>query len=333
MVKSLGIAVIGAGSMGTRHTIGWSTLENARLVAVSDPIEERARNLKEKYGFETWTKDYKAAIDRGDVDVVSVCTPAYYHPEVTIFAAERGKHILCEKPIALTLEAADEMIKACKRNRVFLEIGFQRRYTEDSVRLAALLQGGVIGRPVMFTAHSGVEIRPKRAMHDMRKGNGGPIIDNCCHLFDLWRMIFDADPVRVTARGFTFAKGRPELSHIEELAPDTGAIIVEHSSGDLGVITITWGLPPGLSVPSYTDILGPMGVIFPGSNQIIIRKEGKEEKIDLAPMEAKAAQIHYFAKVILGEAELKVNGENGRVALQVSLAALKSMERGEPVKI
>lgn len=333
MVKGLGIAVIGAGDMGTRHTIGWSTLGNARLVAVADPMEERAKDLKEKYGFETWTKDYRAAIDRGDVDVVSVCTPAYYHPEVTVFAAERGKHILCEKPIALTLKAADEMIEICKRNRVFLEIGFQRRYMESSVRLAELLRGGAIGRPLMFTAHSGVGIRPKRAMHNMREGNGGPIIDNCCHLFDLWRMIFDADPVQVTARGFTFAKGRPELFHVRELAPDTGAIIVEHSSGDLGVITITWGLPPGLNIPSYTDILGPKGVISLSSNQILIRREGEEERIDLAPMDAKAAQVHYFAEVVSGEAELRVKGENGRVALQVSLAVLKSMERGEPVKI
>jgi len=333
MVRSLGIAVIGAGDMGTSHTIGWSTLENARLVAVADLIEERARGLKEKYGFETWTRDYREAIDRGDVGVVSVCTPACYHPEVTVFAAERGKHVLCEKPIALTLEAADEMIEACKRNRVFLEIGFQRRYMESSMRLAELLQGGAIGRPVMFTDHSGAEIRPKRAMHDMREGNGGPIIDTCCHIFDLWRLIFDAEPIRVTARGFTFAKGRPELSHIRKLAPDTGALIVEHSSGDLGVMTITWGLPPGLNIRSYTDILGPKGVIFPGFNQILIRREGEEEKIDLVPMDAKAAQVHYFAKVVSGEAELKVKGENGRIALRVSLAALKSMEKGEPVKI
>jgi len=334
LTKNLGVAVIGAGDMGTQHSRGWSTFKNARLVAVVDPIEERAMNLKRKFGFKMWTKDFRKAIDRDDVDVVSVCTPAYYHPEITIYAAERGKHVLCEKPIALTLKEADEMIRACEKNGVFLEIGFQKRYMENYIKLKSLLEEGTIGDPIVYVRSAAVEIRPKRAMHDLKRGNGGPIIDECCHFFDIWRVLFSSEPIWVMARGFTFAKGRPELAHITELAPDTASLNVEYASGDLGIITISWGLPPGIRLPGSEYILGPKGAIILSHKQLIIKKEGgKEESIIFNSTNAKVEQIRYFARVVLGEAEPKVSGEDGKVALQVSLAALESMRIKRPVTI
>jgi len=334
MTKSLGVAVVGAGDMGRQHAQGWSTLGNVELIAVVDPIRERAMNLKREYGFETCTDDYRKAIDREDVDIVSVCTPAYYHPEITIYAAERGKHVLCEKPLALTLKEADEMIRACRKNGVFLEVGFQRRYMERYVKLKDLIQGGTIGRPTLYVLSSAVEIRPKRAMHDLKRGNGGPIIDTCCHFFDIWRVLFSSEPIWVMTRGFTFAEGRPELTHIKKLAPDTASLNVEYESKDLGVIIISWGLPPGLRLPGSEYILGSKGAIVISHKQLMIKKEGgKEEKITFNPVNAKVKQVHYFARVVLGEAEPRVSGEDGKVALKVSLAALKSMRTKRPVTI
>jgi len=89
--------------MGAQHADGWRTVEEARLIAVADVDAGRARRFVEKYGFTTWSTDYREVIALDEVDVVSVCTPAFYHPEVAVFAARHGKHILCEKPIALTL--------------------------------------------------------------------------------------------------------------------------------------------------------------------------------------------------------------------------------------
>jgi len=334
MTKSLGVTVIGAGEMGSQHTYGWSALENVELVAVVDPIKERAIKLKREYGFKAWMQDYREAINRDDVDVVSVCTPAYFHPEITIYAAERGKHVLCEKPIALTLKDADEMIRTCKKNEVFLEIGFQRRYMERYMKLETLLREETIGRPTMYVRSSAAEIRPKRAMHDLKRGNGGPIIDACCHFFDIWRVLFSSEPVWVMARGFTFAEGHPKLVHIEELAPDTGTLNVEYKSKDLGVIIVSWGLPRGVRISGSEYILGAKGAIILASKQIILKKEdGKEEKISFIPANAKVRQVHHFARVLMGEAKPRVTGEDGRVALQVSLAALKSMKKKKPVTI
>ena len=272
-----------------------------------------------------------------EVDVVSVCTPAFYHPEVAVLAARHGKHILCEKPIALTLEGADQMIEAAQSNGVKLSVGFQLRRSRRTEELRNLIQGGEIGRPVMFRRNVSAPIRTtvgKPAMHDMRRGNGGPVVDMCCHFFDLLRAILNAEPVWVTARGFTFAKGRKELKGIEEVAPDTAAILVEYSSGDLGVITITWGLPPGVQGGNMEDISGPEGVLVLTSNEISVIKEGGETRGIAFPQEnEKAKEIRDFARTISEDVVPEVTGEDGRIALRVSLAALESMGNGEPVSL
>ncbi len=326
--------MVGAGARGTTHARVWKMIDNARLVAVADIDEERAKEAAKKFDFDVWSTDFRKVVSRPDVNVVSVCTPAFYHPEVTVFAAQRGKHILCEKPIALTLDDADRMIEAADAHSVILTIGFQRRYTRYASTLARLIQRGEIGRPVMYRIMSAVEIRPKRAMHDMKRGNGGPIVDSCCHWFDLWRMVFNAEPTRVTARGLTLAKGREELKHIQELAPDTAALIVEYDSGDIGVITVSWGLPPGVAGQRGQDILGSGGVMFPGRDEITVVKEGgREKKIGGLMEDAAKKQIHHFVRTVAEEDEPKVTGEDGKIALRVSLAALESMETGKPVTL
>ena len=335
--RKLGICVVGAGAMGAQHASGWRTVEEAHLVAVADVDTERAKRFVEEYGFTTWAADYREVIALDEVDVVSVCTPAFYHPEVAVFAAQHGKHILCEKPMALTLEGADQMIGAAHSYGVKLSIGFQLRRSKHTEELRKLIQRGEIGRPVMFRRNASAPIRTtvgKPAMHDMRKGNGGPVVDICCHFFDLLRVVLNAEPARVTARGFTFAKGRKELREIEEVAPDTAAIIVEYSSGDLGVMTITWGLPPGARGGNMEDILGAEGAMVLTSNEISVIKEGGEMRKIISPREnAKAKEIRCFARSILEDTAPDVTGEDGRIALRVSLAALESIKTGEPVSL
>jgi predicted dehydrogenase len=323
--------------MGTQHTNGWRTVKGARLIAVADLDEGRAKRLAEEYGFARWATDYHEVVALDEVDVVSVCTPAFYHPEITVYAAQHGKHVLCEKPIALTLEEADRMINTTRSCGVKLGIGFQLRFAKATQQLKGLFHRGEIGRPVMWRQNASAPIRTvvgKPAMHDLKRGNGGPTVDICCHTFDLWRVVLRAEPVRVTARGFTFARGREELKDVEELAPDTIAILVEHSSGDMGVITITWGLPPGAQGGSMVDILGSKGAIILANKGLrVIREGGEERRIPCPSGDEKAEEIRYFAQRIIEGGEPEATGMDGKIALTVSLAALESMERGESVPL
>ncbi|MGQ9583933.1 MAG: Gfo/Idh/MocA family protein [Anaerolineae bacterium] len=327
-------ALIGAGDMGSAHAMVWHFLKDTELVSVYDADPARARKLATAFRIPVVAQTMEEAIHRPEVDTVLIAVPAFWHLEPALMAARFGKHIFCEKPIALTLAQADTMIQAAEAAGVRLTVGFQRRHLTLQRRLRDLIAEGAIGRPVVAHYFDALEIRPKRAMHDLAEGNGGPIIDQCGHYFDQWRMIFGAEPARVTARGCTFGQGRPELAHIRELAPDTAAILVEHDSGDLGTLFISWGLPPGVNLKREECLLvGPKGTIKIGQTSLeLLREGGKRETFfsDELPLEAEA---RHWVRCLREGGEPAVTPQDARKALEVSWAAIESLRTGETVTL
>jgi UDP-N-acetylglucosamine 3-dehydrogenase len=336
MAKKLGVCVVGAGDMGSRHAEGWHRLPEAEVVAMVNDGAERGEQLAHQYGLDMCYTDYRPAIELKEVDVVSVCVPTYLHPEVTILAAERGKHVLCEKPIALTLQDADAMIEAARRNGIKLGVGFMRRHSPVMPALRDWLSAGHLGHPVMYHATDVREIRPKLEMHDTH-ANGGPVIDMGVHLYDGWTYIFDSKPVEVFAQGLKSAKERQELAHIKEIAYDTATITVRYASGDIGAFVVCWGLPPGVAPSGSPDqIFGPDGMAQvkyspPHQEVRVMREGGKWELVSSSEEDMYRLQIERFARCILEDQPPPVTGEDGRVALQVALAAIESIQTGQPV--
>lgn len=348
--ERLGICVVGAGALGTRHTDCWQQVSEAEVIAVADIDKERAKRLARNSGVSHWFTDYRTGIARDDVDVVSVCTPTFLHPEISIFAAKQGKHVFCEKPIALILERAEKMIDTAKREGVKLGIGLMRRFSKHTAEVKKLMQSGALGHPVIYQCQDIREIRPKRLMHE-KECNGGPIIDMCVHYFDLWREIFSAEAVEVYAKGFIFAQEKKELSQVrsihetifgkaifgqegKELAIDTGVVIVKYSSGDIGVVTVCWGLPTGQpSLPEEQKLLGPMGIAQIGKDEIKIMQGKNVRTIGNLHIDPYMEEIKHFAQCILENKRPKVTGEDGKKALEVSLAALHSIESGGVVSL
>lgn len=334
----LGICIVGCGMMGAIHTSCWQKLAEARVVAVVDTLEDRARELAETCNLDTWYTDYRKAISRTDVDVVSVCSPTYSHPEIGCFAAEHGKHVLSEKPIALTMEDGEAMLEAARTHGVRLGVGFMRHHSPVVAALRTWLKAGHAGRPVLYEARDYREIRPKREMHDVH-ANGGPVIDMGVHLFDLWSRIFDAEPAEVFARGFRFAEGRGELAHIREVAVDTADIAVTYTSGDVGHFSVCWGLPPGVNPEGIPDsILGPRGyahVSFGRMQQALhtCHEGGVWETMATSTQDMYELEIAAFAYALRHPAATFPGGEAGLRALRVALAALESIHTGQVVRI
>ena len=329
--RRLGVAIIGCGARGTTHAQSWAKLGNVAIRTVRDLIPERAETLAERHGTEV-CDDYRKAIDRPDVDIVSVCTPTDFHPEATIFAAECGKHVLCEKPMALSLDEGRRMMDAAERNGVKLTFSFQNQYSQATDRLRDLMDAGEIGRPVMARQLSCAEIRPKLAMHD-RRGNNGPIVDSACHTYTLWRHIFRSEPVRVQAGGLTLAANSDVLAGIEQVAVDTATLIITFASGDIGVFSTTWGLPRGTKSSSSDDILGPGGMIVPGRNAIKVIKGAEETEIGGLVRGGDDAQVAAFLECVRQDTQPHNTARDAYIALQISLAALESIETGEAVPI
>ncbi len=339
--RNLGICVVGAGDISSYYLKAWKKIKGIDLISIADINEERAKKAANRYGIKSWYRDYKKSVDLNNVDIVTVCTPTCLHPEVSIFAANCGKHVLCVKPIALSLEKASRMIEETREKRVKFCVGFMRRFSPVTDRVKKLISDGTVGRPVLYSIYNAAEVRPKILMHE-KGANGGPVIDMCCHYFDIWRVIFASEPVRVMAQGLIFGKGKKELQEIKELAYDTASIIVTFASGDIGAINITWGLPSGIRPLRQTEELwGPEGAItgldFSPKEIFILGQKGYKKKITIEKgnslQDSFDLLVEHFVQSIRVDKPLSVTGEDGRRALEVSLAALRSIESGKAVNL
>jgi len=335
--KVMNVCVVGTGNISERHVSGWQQLPYAQLSVACDIDAKVAAAYAKKHGFQSSCTDYKEALAREDVDVVSVCTPAGIHADVAVAAAENGKHVLCEKPMALTAEDCDRMIEAADKARVKLQIAHMERFSEQTELLRELLSSGVIGRPVMVIKGN-AGFNPHPVFHD-KFGNGGPVVDGCVHAFDTWRVVFESDPVRVTGRGFVFGTHRKELKSVKDLAFDTVTAIIEYASGDTCTLLTTNSLPPAIKREQHLRVeeyIGPMGTIIGGvrTGLTLVRTDGSVETFPQDNFqEWFHKEVKAFAEAVQSNKKVPITGDDGKMAVRVALAILESVESGQTVTL
>ena len=329
----LNAAIIGCGDMGRNHATQWQAAENAQVAAVSDPIQERREKLAESTGAAAYS-DFKDAILHEDVNVISVCTPVCFHSEISVFAAEHGRHVLCEKPLALTLEQADAAITAAKENGVLLSTSLQYRGFARNPRYRKLIQDGEFGGAIFVRYMDIREVRPKLAMH-RQSMNGGPIIDMAGHYFDNMRYITGEEPVSVSAQGHVFGQGKERLAGIDDLAIDAAEILVKMTGGHVLSVFVNWGMPEGFKGFGEEYIIGPAMSARVQDSEVHLRYPEREETFDAnaGNPPGSSVRINDLAAAIREGRQPEVTGEDGRIALQVSLAALESIKTGQVVTL
>ncbi len=336
MAKRFRVCVVGGGDIGNSHLRGWARVPDAEVVALVEPIPERREETGARFAVPNRYADYQEAVTRDDVNVVSVCTPACYHAEVTCAALRAGKDVICVKPIAVSDEDAGRMIDAARRESRTLAIGFNTRLRWEKQGLASRFREGAVGRPVVFTRTIFQQVRFKLMMQE-RHGNGGPFIDIGVHAFDLWLDLFQSQATRVTARARTFARYQPEAASVREFAPDTGTAVVEFASGDLGVFNVSWGMPRGVDLLDDSEdvVIGPAGYLkldFRWDARLARRGEPVVEipRIESHPIEDDV--VDFAARLRDGRPPF-ADGADGRRALRVALAALESIETGKTIDL
>lgn len=334
--KTLKICIVGAGDMGLRHLNGWQAVENAHIVAIVDDVPPRLRDAGRQFGVSGLYSNYQTAILETEPDVVSVCIPTAFHADVSLYALEHGAHVLCEKPIALSLTDADAMVETARRNSLLLTVGFMLRYSQAIQDLKNWVAGGRIGRPILYVAENFMEVRPKILMH-ARHVNGGPLIDYWCHHFDLWSYLFESQPVSIAGYGAILAQGKPEVENLDALAIDTAGVIVRYASGDIGQLATSWGLPTALSGQALSSdkLIGPQGLITGNIRRDLVlhQANGRSQEINNRGFDWWRDEIAAFAQTIRSGGKPLVTGENGREALRVSLAAIEAIETGQTINV
>jgi len=340
MKSKVGIGVIGCGRLARNtHLPRLTRMDQVTVVGVMDILEQPAREAAQKYNLGFWTTDLDELLAREDIDAVLVASWTHAHAEPTIKAAQAGKHVFCEKPIAPTVEEAEAMLSACARAGVKLMVGFVRRFDNEWLKLRELIQQGVIGRPVVWRSVMAAGGGDGSSWFMQRGKGGGVFVDLAVHHFDFARFTF-GEPVSLFASTRTW---QPKAT-----APDTGTAAIRFAEDDELVLSWSWGIAPGCQGAHLHDVIGP----GPGSGGAIVFSEpafyrvsmeaphvltvnkpgGERETYPYERNDIYMDELQHFVQCILEDTQPQVGGNDGRKALEISLAVLGAGQKQEVIQ-
>lgn len=338
----IGFGIVGAGGIAGTHAKAISTVPGARLVAVADRSPEQAQRFAEgQRGCEA-EPTLDALLARDDIDVVSVCTPSGFHAPVGIKAAEAGKHLVIEKPIDVTLKAADALISAATTAGVQVTVISQHRFDPGLVELSDLIKSQQLG-PLLL-GHASTKWYRTQGYYDSAawRGtwelDGGSLMNQGIHYVDL--LLASLGPVaEVTAISAT------QAHDIE--AEDTALALLRFTSGALGTLVSSTCVYPGFA--QRLEITGTNGTVVIEDGEIVSR-QFRDSKVSPSVSQspsgdlrgaatpaldeaAHAAQLADFASAIQDGRPPKVTARDGRDALEVVLAVYESSRQGRTITI
>jgi predicted dehydrogenase len=338
--KPLRFGIIGCGRVAPRHAQSILQSPGAELVAVADIVESRARNFQREYGAEVYT-DYHEMLKRDDLDVVNICTPSGLHVPMGIEVAQAGKHVIVEKPIALSTADADRLIATAEDARVKLCVILQNRYNGPMKDLYQTVKSGKIGKVLLGNA-TVRWYRPQSYYEDGWHGtwamDGGALMNQSIHHIDaLQWLIGDVETV------FAFTA---TLAHTME-AEDAGVVSLRFKNGALGSIegsTITFPQ----NIEGSVAVFGECGSLKVGgtalNRKVLWRIEGEleqEPEIITADVVDPPSVYGYSHKLVLQgmiaaineDRQPETNGREARRSLALVEAIYESARSGQPVRV
>ncbi len=347
MEKKVKFGIIGTGAIATMHAAALEAAGNAELVAVYDKATGRANDFAAKYNVRS-VESFEDFLADPEVEAVTIATPTGIHGAVVLPAAKAGKHILCEKPLDVTLEKSDEIIDTCNANDVTLAAVFQSRFGTSVQFLKKAIDSGRFGKMVL--ARTQIRWFRSEEYYDSAgwRGTwaldgGGALTNQSIHTIDLL-VYLNGDPEQV----FAFAD---TMTHTGIEVEDTAAAVVKFKNGSMGTIEASTSCEPGF--PRRIEISGSKGSVILEDDRIV-RWEFAEELPEDAEIREKGVageglhggsgdpmaidyeghrrQIEDLAGAILAKAEPQLPGNEGRRAVQLICGIYESVKTGEPVK-
>lgn len=348
--RKLRVGLIGAGTIAySAHLPAIRKLRDTlELVAVADIRAGNAERAAREFGAAAYYEDYHQLLARGDIDFVDICTPEFLHAEQTEAAASAGVHVICEKPMAATVAEADRMIAACEQAGVRLMIAHSRRFTGRYQQIRKAIDRGDIGE-VRYVREN--ERRP-RAMYDvlglgtgywtpehgrpwltMAQYSQGAALTNAVHETDLARWFVGQEPASI------YAESRITQDGAE--VPDMLTYTVTFQNGAIGAAEVVNQLPPGYPWFHMMEVAGTRGMIRATdplmSPYVIADANGIQQPVNFPALlhvdQAYVEELAAFSRTLLGDAPLPMSAHEARGAIELSVAAVLSSQRGVPVSL
>jgi UDP-N-acetyl-2-amino-2-deoxyglucuronate dehydrogenase len=334
------VALVGCGRISQTHFDAIRAVDGVDLVAVCDVVEQRAREAGEQNGVPWFTAYPKMLADVAS-DAITICTPSGLHPQHGILAARAGKHVICEKPMAIALAAADELVHACDEHDVHLFVVKQNRLNPSVQLVKRALDKGRFGR--IYLANTTVRWTRPQEYYDQApwrgtwEFDGGAFMNQASHYVDLIQWL--VGPVEsVVAKTATLAR------RIE--TEDTGIAVLKFRSGALGVIEVTMLTYPKNLEGSLT-ILGEKGTVRIGGTAVNkiehwVFAEPDEDDVLVGQAATNPSSVYGFGHagyyrnvlaVLRGEAAPETDGRAGRKSLELILGIYESAKTGRDVPL
>jgi UDP-N-acetyl-2-amino-2-deoxyglucuronate dehydrogenase len=340
--------IIGCGVIAPWHADSVVDSAYADLVAVCDVDEEKGKAFAERYGGAAFYGDYRQMLREGGLDAVSICTPSGLHSEMTVAAAEAGVHVLCEKPMAITVPQMDAMMEAAQKAGIKLGIIFQRRTYETTRIVREAVQSGVLGQMTLADAYLKYYRSPAYyASADWRAtwalDGGGALMNQGVHGIDVLVWVMgDVESV--------FAKAEAKVRDIE--VEDTCAAVVTFKNGAYGVIEGTTSSNPGEPTTFYfhgekgSIVLNDRGIqkwaVAP--DKTVVAENDPEKCVGRAAKSATTdpkaigraghqAQVDDLCQAILEDREPMIGAASARKAVELILAIYESARTGREVRL
>lgn len=344
-MKKTKVSLLGAGFISDIHFECYHRfIPEAEVVGVYTRSAEKAKAFAEKHTIPNWYDDMDALINQSGCEVVDICLPNFLHHTAVLKAAAAGKHIIIEKPLAVTLEEADEMIAACKKANVKLMYAEELCFAPKYERVRHLVKEGAVGKIYMLKQgekHSGPH---SDWFYDVNLAGGGVLMDMGCHALAWFRWMLNN--AKVTS---VYATMNTVLHQQRTKGEDNSVVIVEFENGEVCVAENSWAKHGGMD--DRCEVYGSGGVVyadlFMGNAAITYSKDGygyAMEKADTtagwsftvfeeAFNQGYPQELKHFIECVQQDKQPLVSGEDGRAVLEMIYAAYASAGQGKKIML
>ena len=345
MAEKVKVGIIGSGFEADIHAAAFRIMpEEAEVVAVASPSPGHAKELAKRYGIPRVFQDYREMLKESDIEMVTITAPNYLHAEMTADIASSGKHVVCEKPLCMTLEEADRMIEICRKKGVLLLYAEELFFTPKYVRAKEMADQGAFGK-VYLVKQSEKHFGPHSDWFwDMDRAGGGALMDLGCHGIAFCYWFLNRPSIKsVQCHMGTYV-------HADKTRGEDNSIcILEFDNGAVGLVEDSWARRGGMD--DRIEVFGDGGMTYAnllmGNALPTFSEHGYGYAVEKAPTTKGwtypvfeelwnygfPQEMRHFARCVRGREEPIATGEDGRVVMEAIYAGYASAGRGEKISL
>ncbi|HWR53899.1 MAG TPA: Gfo/Idh/MocA family oxidoreductase [Bryobacteraceae bacterium] len=345
MSSKVKVGIIGSGFEADIHAASFQIMpEDAEVVAVASPTPAHAAELAKRYGIPRVFTDYRSMICERDIEMVTIAAPNALHAQVTRDCAEAGKHVVCEKPLAMTIEEAEEMIAICSDRGVLLMYAEELFFTPKYVKAKEMADQGAFGK-VYLVKQTEKHFGPHSPWFwDVERSGGGVMMDMGCHGIAFCYWFYGRSPIKsVQCQMGTYVHGDKTRGE------DNAICILEFENGGVGLIEDSWARRGGMD--DTIEVYGSEGVTYAdlhmGNALPTYSENGYGYAVEKAPTTKGWSwpvfeelwnygfpqEMRHFARCVRGKEQPQATGEDGLAVMEALYAAYSSAGQGRKIAL